>query len=138
MINRENLCGKALEMRDRAYTPYSHFNVGAALLCKDGSIYTGCNIENAAYGSTNCAERSAVFSAYSQGYRKEEIEALAIVTEADKLTTPCGACRQVLSELLKPETPIVLSNHLELAVTTIAELLPDSFGAGDLKAEQNR
>ena len=60
------------------------------------------------------------------------------MTEADKLTTPCGACRQVLSELLKPETPIVLSNHLELAVTTIAELLPDSFGAGDLKAEQNR
>ncbi|MCI8626278.1 MAG: cytidine deaminase [Lachnospiraceae bacterium] len=132
------LIEKAFEAREHAYVPYSGFRVGACILTTDGTYILGANIENAAYGSTNCAERSAVFSAYSQGYRKEEIEALAIVTEADKLTTPCGACRQVLSELLKPETPIVLSNHLELAVTTIAELLPDSFGAGDLKAEQNR
>ena len=76
MIDREDLCGKALEMRSRAYTPYSHFRVGAALLCKDGSIYTGCNIENAAYTPSNCAERTAFFKAVSEGYR--EFTAIAI------------------------------------------------------------
>ncbi len=135
--NWERLLEKAFEAREHAYVPYSQFRVGACILTTDGSYILGANIENAAYGSTNCAERSAVFSAYSQGYRKEEIKALAIVTEADRLTTPCGACRQVLSELLQPDTPIVLSNRRETAVTTIARLLPDSFGSEDLQESKN-
>lgn len=131
-IEWELLIEKAFEAREHAYAPYSRFKVGACILTSDGSFIPGANIENAAYGSTNCAERSAVFSAYSQGYRKEDIQALVIVTEADRLTTPCGACRQVLSELLKPDTPILLSNHKVTKKTTIAWLMPEAFGAEDL------
>ena len=130
--NKGQLLEKAFEAREHAYAPYSHFRVGACVLTKDGQYILGANIENAAYGSTNCAERSAVFAAYSMGYRKEDIQALAIVTEAEKLTPPCGACRQVLSELLEPDTPVLLSNRKETAITNLAELLPNSFGREDL------
>ena len=123
---------KAFEAMEHAYAPYSHFRVGACVQTKDGNYILGANIENAAYGSTNCAERNAVFSAYSQGYRKEDIVAVAIVTKADKLTTPCGACRQVLSELLERNTPIILSNQNVTKITNIEELLPFSFGTEDL------
>lgn len=123
---------KAFLALTHAYAPYSGFQVGACIKTRDGNYILGANIENAAYGSTNCAERSAVFAAYSQGYRKEDIEGLAIVTRAQQLTPPCGACRQVLSELLGQETPILLSNGKETVETNIAKLLPDSFGAKDL------
>ena len=89
-------------------------------------------MENAAYGSTMCGERNAIFGTYARGYRKKDIKALAIVTEADRITTPCGACRQVLSELLETDTPIVLCNRKETMVTNIAELLPGAFGKEDL------
>lgn len=127
---------KAFEAREMAYAPYSNFKVGACIKTKDGKYFGGANIENASYGLTNCAERSACFAAYSAGYRKDDIEMIAIVTEASKLTTPCGACRQVLSELLCEDTPIALSNRKETYTTNIKELLPAMFGAEDLKKSQ--
>ena len=133
MADWTELIEKAFEARENAYAPYSEFRVGACALTKDGTYIMGANIENAAYGSTSCAERNAVFSAYSQGFRGDKIEALAIVTEAESITSPCGACRQVLSELLLPDTPIVLSNKKEAIITNIRDLMPMSFGKKNLK-----
>lgn len=132
-----SLIEKAFEARENAYAPYSGFQVGACVQTKDGMFIPGANVENAAFGSTNCAERNAVFAAYSRGYRKEDIAAVAIVTGADKLTTPCGACRQVLSELLEADTPIILSNRRNTVLTNITELFPFSFGMEDLNSYQN-
>ena len=131
MINEE-LINEAFKAMKNAYAPYSKYHVGACVLCKDGKTFYGANIENASYGATNCGERSAVFAAYSCGYRKEDIEAIAIVTDGERLGTPCGICRQVLSELLKQDTPILLSNRKETRITNINELLPDQFGVEDL------
>lgn len=130
---KEKLTMYAFEAMEHAYAPYSNFKVGACIELKDGNFITGANVENASYGLSNCAERSAVFAAYSKGYRKEDIKAMAVVTNAKTLTAPCGACRQVLSELLYEDTPIILSNGKEERVTTIRELLPDSFGEADLR-----
>ena len=126
------LVQKAFEVSEHAYVPYSKFLVGACLLMKDGTYIAGANIENASYGLSNCAERSAIFAAYSKGYRKEDIRVMAIVTKAKKLTTPCGACRQVLGELLLQETPIILTNGMEEMETNIRELLPYSFDEDSL------
>ena len=134
MIEQERLIEKAFLALEHAYAPYSGFQVGACIQTRDDHYMLGANIENAAYGSTNCAERSAVFAAYSMGYRKEDLKALAVVTRAKQITTPCGACRQVLSELLNADTPIYLSNGIEVAVTNMKELLPAGFGADDLKS----
>lgn len=132
-MSNEELINEAFKGLENAYAPYSNYRVGACVLCKDGKTFLGANIENASYGGTNCGERSAIFAAYSNGYRKEDIEAIAIVTDAKRLGTPCGICRQVLSELLEPNTPIILSNRKETRVTNIFKLLPDSFGVEDLK-----
>ena len=123
----EELIQKAMEAREKAYAPYSGFMVGAALQCADGTVYTGCNIENAAYGSTMCAERNAVFGAYCKGYRKEDIIGLAIVADCSPIASPCGACRQVLSELVDLEMPIFLANKEKVEKHTIGELLPMVF-----------
>lgn len=122
----------AFKAMENSYAPYSNYHVGACLLCKDGSKYIGVNVENAAYGSTMCAERNAVFSAYSHGVRKDDIEAIAIVSDGKTLATPCGSCRQVLSELLNPETPVIVSNGKDLLVSCMKELLPYSFTKKDL------
>ncbi|MBR0137300.1 MAG: cytidine deaminase [Erysipelotrichaceae bacterium] len=132
-MTQEELVKLAFEARENAYTPYSHFKVGAIVLCKDGRTFAGANIENASYGATNCAERSAIFSAYSNGIRKDDIEAMAIVAIDKKIAAPCGICRQVLCELLNPDTPIYLSNGQETVVKTIEELLPMSFTMEDLE-----
>ena len=131
-MSYEELVNEAFKAMENAYAPYSNYHVGACVLCKDGRTFYGANIENASYGATNCGERSAIFGAYSYGYRKDDIEALAIVSDGRKVGTPCGICRQVLSELLNQDTPIILSNGRETVVKTIAELLPDQFGAEDL------
>ena len=131
-MSNEELINEAFKAMKNAYAPYSKYHVGACVLCKDGKTFYGANIENASYGATNCGERSAVFAAYSCGFRKEDIEAIAIVTDGERLGTPCGICRQVLSELLKQDTPILLSNRKETRITNINELLPDQFGAEDL------
>lgn len=131
-MSHEELVKEAFKAMKHAYAPYSKYHVGACVLCKDGTTFLGANIENASFGATNCGERSAVFAAYSNGYRKDDIEAIAIVSDGKKLGTPCGICRQVLSELLNSDTPIILSNGTETMVRTISQLLPENFGVEDL------
>lgn len=113
------------EAQKNAYAPYSNFKVGAALLCRDGSVYTGCNIENATYGATNCAERTAVFKAVSEG--KRDFTAIAITSSGGGLTFPCGICRQVLAEF-SPEIWILLEDESGgICEYELSELLPHSF-----------
>lgn len=132
-MKKEELLELAFKAMENAYAPYSNYQVGACVICKDGKYFLGANIENASYGLTNCGERSAIFAAYSNGYKKADIEAIAIVTTGKILGYPCGACRQVLAELLSPDTPIYLSNRLAFATTSIKELLPYTFTAEDLR-----
>jgi cytidine deaminase len=125
----EELIDLAKQVRKKAYAPYSHYKVGAALLGKSGKIYTGCNVENASYGHTVCAERTAVLKAVSEGER--EFEAVAVVTKNGG--SPCGACRQVLSEF-SPELIIYIANKDgEYRTTTLKKLLPDSFTPAHLE-----
>lgn len=131
-MNYEDILKKAFAAMENAYAPYSNYHVGACVKTKDGKFIQGANIENASYGLSNCAERNAIFAAYSLGYRKHDIEALAIVSDGKRIGTPCGACRQVLNELLEKDTPIILSNGKDELVTNIAELLPMSFDSEDL------
>ena len=141
MISKEmipRLINEAFAARRMAYTPYSHFQVGAALLTADGRIYRGCNIENAAYTPTNCAERTAFFKAVSEGER--EFTAIAIVGGAEKATefdwcAPCGVCRQVMEEFCDESTfEIVLARSVEeYEIYTLGELLPKGFGPHNLQ-----
>ncbi len=101
---------EAKKARLNAYTPYSHFKVGAAIELKDGSFIHGANIENAALGLANCAERSAMFSLYSQGFKKEDIKSITVVADTEGPVSPCGSCRQVMQELLPDDVKIVLAN----------------------------
>ena len=117
----QDVLNEAFEAMKDAYAPYSNYHVGACVKCKDGRMFRGVNIENASYGATNCGERSAIFGAYSYGYRKDDIEVLAIVTDGGRIGAPCGVCRQVLSELLNEDTPIVLSNGIDVQITNIKE-----------------
>lgn len=127
---KEELIKAAQEAMNHAYTPYSKFNVGAAILSEDGKIYTGCNIENASYGLTNCAERTAIFKAVSEGVR--EFKAMAVVGNTDIPISPCGACRQVLSEFATPNMIVFLANTKgESKDFTVEELLPYSFSLMD-------
>ena len=128
----EELLNKAIEAMANAYAPYSNYHVGACVLCKDGRTFLGANIENASFGATNCAERTAIFATYANGYRKDDIEALAIVSDGKRVAAPCGICRQVLSELLNQDTPIILSNGKDRVDTNIKELLPMQFNGDDL------
>ena len=127
---KSELCEKAESMLKFSYSPYSHFCVGAALLCADGTIYTGCNIENAAYGPSNCAERTAIFKAVSEG--KKDFVAIAIVGGKEGIIEdfcpPCGVCRQVLSEFCKKDFVILLKNKKnQVKEFTLEQLLPESF-----------
>lgn len=133
MEEYRDLLERAFKVMENAYAPYSNYHVGACVVTKDNKYFIGANIENASYGLTNCAERNAIFQAYSNGYRKNDIQAIAIVSDGKTLATPCGACRQVLVELLEKDTPIVLSNHKIDKITNIQELLPMSFTDEDLK-----
>lgn len=125
----------AAKAREKAYCPYSHFAVGAALLTKSGKVYLGCNVENAAFGATNCAERTAVFSAVADGER--EWEALAVVGGREgsftKMTAPCGVCRQVLSEFCTGDFRLILGTPDVFSVCLLKDLLPLSFGGADLE-----
>ena len=127
--SREELVAQAMRARERAYAPYSGYTVGAALLTKSGRTYTGCNVENAVYPLTTCAERVAVVKAVSEG--EQEIEALAVSTENGG--APCGSCRQTLREFGHDIIVLIADTTGAYRETTVAELLPDSFSAQDLK-----
>lgn len=127
----KSLIEKAIEARERAYVPYSNFKVGAALLSKNGNVYTGCNIESASYTPTICAERTAISKAVSEGDR--EIEAIAVIGEIDNYTYPCGVCRQVIREFGKDATLIIAKNKDEYKTYKLKDLLPHSFGPEDLQ-----
>ncbi|MEK4923500.1 cytidine deaminase [Cytobacillus sp. FSL R5-0569] len=130
-LNIDKLIEEAKIARDRAYVPYSKFKVGAALLAVDGTVFHGCNIENAAYSMCNCAERTALFKAYSDGVT--EFKMLAVVADTDRPVSPCGACRQVISELCSKEMPVVLTNlNGDTQQLTVEQLLPGAFSSEDL------
>ena len=128
----KDLIQEAVEAKEMAYVPYSHFRVGAALLTKTGKVYRGCNIENAAYSPTNCAERTAFFKAVSEGER--EFEAIAVNGDADDYLFPCGVCRQVMMEFCDPKEfdIIVAIDENDYREHTLEELLPYGFGPSDL------
>jgi cytidine deaminase len=124
----DELLHDARAARTRAYAPYSRFLVGAVLLTRDGRRFHGCNVENAAYGLCNCAERTALFTAIAAGCRPGEFAALAVVADTPDAVSPCGACRQVMAELCDQTMPVLLGNlGDQLRQTTVAELLPGSF-----------
>ncbi|MCF6137962.1 cytidine deaminase [Pseudalkalibacillus berkeleyi] len=130
-MNKEDLIKEAIEARKFAYTPYSNFQVGAALLSKDGKVYRGSNIENAAYSLCNCAERTALFKAYSEG--DTAFKAIAVVADTKRPVPPCGACRQVISELCDPSMPVYLTNlNGDFQELKVSELLPGAFSPEDL------
>ena len=125
------IISKALEARENAYAPYSNFKVGAAVITEDGSVYTGCNIENASYGATNCAERTAIFKAVSEGHKR--IKAIAVVGDTKNYTYPCGICRQVIEEFAEENIKIlVVKNESDYLVKTLEEILPGAFSKKDL------
>ena len=125
----QKLIDRAIVARDKTYSPYSHFAVGAALLCEDGTIYEGCNIENASYGLTNCAERTAIFKAVSEGHTT--FKALAVVADTEGPCAPCGACRQVMVEF---KIPLIIMGNLmgDIKIVSMEELLPFSFSESDV------
>ena len=126
MTDRE-LVMEAIEARKKAYAPYSGYKVGAALLTEDGKVYRGCNIENAAYSPTNCAERTAVFKAVSEGDRN--FKAIAVISDSPEPVAPCGVCRQVLAEFCARDFKILMCRaDGTYKIQTLAEILPDSFG----------
>lgn len=133
-MNKEKLLLKAKEARKLSYSPYSHFAVGAAVETKDGEIFLGANVENSSYPLCMCAERNALYNAMMHGYKKEDLVGLALVADTDGPCSPCGACRQVISELLPSDAPILMSNMKGDVKETIAtELLPFAFSSEDLK-----
>jgi cytidine deaminase len=132
-MESNELLHHASKARKQAYTPYSLFQVGAALLSEDGTVHYGCNVENAAYSATNCAERTALFRAVADGHAPRSFKALAVIADTPGPVAPCGVCRQVLLELCAPDMPVYLSNTKGVVkVTTVAELLPGAFSASDM------
>lgn len=128
----KELMDAAVRARDFAYVPYSRFSVGAAVLTRDGRVFSGCNIENAAYGPTNCAERTAIFKAVSEGAR--DFVALAVVADTSSPVAPCGVCRQVMAEFFSDDTRVYLGNlQGDLMETNIGKLLPGAFTAEDFQ-----
>ena len=134
-MTKEQLASLAKDAMKKAYSPYSDYKVGAALLCKDGSVYTGCNVENASFSATNCAERTAFFKAVSEG--KREFSAIAICGGKDGvidgLFPPCGVCRQVMREFCEDDFEIYLITRDSIETYTLGELLPVSFAPKTIK-----
>ncbi|MCR8845790.1 cytidine deaminase [Paenibacillus sp. SC116] len=138
-MDKQQLMELAKQARERAYTPYSHFKVGAALLDSEGNVHMGCNVENAAYGPTNCAERTALFRAIADGCSAKSFKAIAVIGDTTAPITPCGVCRQVLVELCAPEMPVYMGNlNGDLVETTIGELLPGAFDVSSLDSSASR
>src|SRR5574344_1813197 len=133
-MESKQLIAKAIEARKLSYSPYSHFAVGAALLCKDGEVFLGANIENSSYPLCMCAERNAIYNAYLHGKKKEDIVALALAADTEGPCAPCGACRQVISELMPISASLYMANLKGIVKETkITALLPYAFSSDDLK-----
>lgn len=123
----------AVATRKNSYSPYSKFKVGAALLLDDNNIVSGTNVENSSYGLSMCAERNALFTAIGMGYKKENIKAILVVANTDGPCSPCGACRQVISELMDKDADVILTNRKnDMKLFTVKDLLPFSFSKDDL------
>ncbi|MBN9653036.1 cytidine deaminase [Halobacillus sp. GSS1] len=134
-METKQLINEAKKIRERAYVPYSKFPVGAALVTEDGTLYTGCNIENAAYPVTCCAERVAIFKAVSDGHAN--FKELAVVADTKRPVPPCGSCRQVMSEFFQSDVKIYTTNlHGDTKTFTMEEILPFSFSSADLSEEE--
>lgn len=126
----------AIAVRENAYVPYSEFKVGAALMDGNGHIHAGCNVENAAYSPTNCAERTALFRAIADGATAGSFRMMAVVADMKGPVSPCGICRQVLIELCSPDMPVYMGNiQGEWVQSTVAQLLPGAFGPKSLKRQ---
>ena len=133
MENFEKLYIAAVEAYKNSYSPYSHFAVGAACLLKNGEIISGCNVENSSYGLSICAERNTLFQVVAKGYKKEDIVEFIVLANTAGPCSPCGACRQVMSELMPPKTLVHLTNLNKVTKTvTVEELLPFAFSENDL------
>lgn len=131
-MDYKDIIREAIKAREKAYVPYSKFKVGAAVIMENGKIYSGCNIENASYGATNCAERTAIFKAVSEGLRK--LKVIALVGDIRTYTYPCGICRQVIAEFADVDTKIILiKNEEDYIVKTLEEILPEAFTSKDLE-----
>lgn len=136
---KDKLIKAAIEARESAYAPYSNFKVGAAILMEDGSIYTGCNIENASFGATNCAERTAIFKAVSEG--KHVIKELAVIGDTNGYTYPCGICRQVITEFADSADMkiYIIKNENDYLEKTLGEIMPGFFTKKDLdESKENK
>ncbi|MBX0356259.1 cytidine deaminase [Halobacillus sp. Nhm2S1] len=134
-MESKQLINEAKKIREKAYVPYSKFPVGAALVTEDGTLYTGCNIENAAYPVTCCAERVAIFKAVSDGH--DHFKELAVVADTKRPVPPCGSCRQVMSEFFQSDVKIHTTNlHGDTRTFTMEEILPFSFSSADLTEEE--
>ena len=131
MTDRE-LVARAFAMHEFSYVPYSNFPVGAALLCADGSVFTGCNVENSAFGSTICAERTALLKAVSEGHRDDWV-AIAVAGRGEEFCWPCGSCRQMLYEFAPELRILAVRGDGEFEEALLSELLPRGFGAANLK-----
>lgn len=138
-MDGQQLMELAKQAREKAYTPYSHFKVGAALLDSEGRVHLGCNVENAAYSPTNCAERTALFRAIADGCEARSFKAIAVIGDTSTPITPCGVCRQVLVELCGPNMPVYMGNlNGDFVQTTIGELLPGAFDQTSLDSSTSR
>lgn len=126
----------AISAKENSYSPYSKFRVGAAVKLSDGNYIQGSNIENASFGATNCAERSALFAAYSQGYNKDDIIALAVTSDMESPVPPCCICRQVMVELLNNDCPVYMIGQNDVIETDVNQLVPYQFGADELETGQ--
>lgn len=132
-MDKKELVATARKVLKNAYVPYSKFPVGAAVLMKDGKVITGVNVENVSFGATNCAERTAIFTAIAQGYSKEDFIAIAIAGDTEDYLPPCSICRQVFAEFFAPDMPVYLTNAKhEIKELTVLELLPFAFTTLDI------
>ncbi len=132
----QKLIDLAIAAKENSYSPYSKFRVGAAIKLADGNYIQGSNIENASFGATNCAERSAIFAAYSQGYKKQDIVSLAVTSDMENPVPPCCICRQVMVELLTHECPVYMIGKDQVVETDIDRLVPYQFTEDELKEGQ--
>ncbi|MHC0038822.1 cytidine deaminase [Pseudoneobacillus sp. C159] len=127
-MNKEQLVESARQIKEHAYMAYSKFPVGAALLLKDGTVINGVNVENVSFGATNCAERTAIFTAITNGYKKGDFQAIAVAGDTEDFLPPCSICRQVMAEFCLPDMPVYLTNEKkEILELKLKDLLPYAF-----------